>query len=52
VPAAHALKVAQLAALKKLAANKQDAQAAAQLKSLIETLQKEVDELKRESSKS
>ncbi|HEX9919791.1 MAG TPA: S41 family peptidase [Pyrinomonadaceae bacterium] len=52
VPAAHALKVAQLAALKKISANKQDAKAAAQLKSLIETLQKEVDELKRESSKS
>ncbi|HEY9405001.1 MAG TPA: S41 family peptidase [Pyrinomonadaceae bacterium] len=46
VPAAHALKVAQLAALKKLAANKRDAQGAAQLKSLAEALQKEVDALK------
>ncbi len=52
VPAAHALKVAHLAALKKLAANKQDAQAAARLKALTETLQKEVDELKRDSPKS
>jgi C-terminal processing protease CtpA/Prc len=52
VPAAHALKVAQLAALKKLAANKAEAKAAAQLKSLVETLQKEVDELKRDSPKS
>ncbi|HEX8456805.1 MAG TPA: S41 family peptidase [Pyrinomonadaceae bacterium] len=48
VPAAHALKTAQLLALKKLAASKpQDAQQAAQLKTLIEALQKEVDELKR-----
>jgi hypothetical protein len=46
VPAAHALKVAQLAALKKLAANKGNAQGAAQLKSLVEALQKEVDALK------
>lgn len=46
VPAAHALKTAQLIALKKLAASKQDAQAAAQLKSLVETLQKEVDALR------
>jgi C-terminal processing protease CtpA/Prc len=54
VPAAHALKIAQLAALKKLAANKGDAKAATQLKALIEMLQKEVDELKlkKESSKS
>jgi hypothetical protein len=52
VPAAHALKVAQLAALKKLAAGKPDAKAAAQLKVLVEALQKEVDELKRESPKS
>ncbi|MGI9107656.1 MAG: S41 family peptidase [Pyrinomonadaceae bacterium] len=54
VPAEHALKVAQLAALKKLSAQKkppQDATTAAQLKSLIETLQKEVDELKRRNSK-
>jgi hypothetical protein len=50
-PAAHAFKVAQLSALKKLAAQKQDAKASAALKSLIETLQREVDELKRESSK-
>lgn len=46
VPAAHALKVAQLAALKKLAANNADAKASAQLKVLAETLQKEVDALK------
>ncbi|HYP02171.1 MAG TPA: S41 family peptidase [Pyrinomonadaceae bacterium] len=52
VPAAHALKVAQLTALKKLSAAKRDAKDAAQLKSLIETLQKEVDALQRESSKS
>jgi retinol-binding protein 3 len=52
VPAPHALKVAQLAALKKLAAGKKDAPAAAQLKSIIEALQREVDELKKESSKS
>ncbi|MDQ1557601.1 MAG: hypothetical protein QOD32_661 [Pyrinomonadaceae bacterium] len=52
VPAAHALKVAQLAALKKLAAGKTDAKGAAQLKSLVEALQKEVDELKQGSSKS
>lgn len=52
VPASHALKVAQLAALKKLAAGKTDAKAAAQLKSLVEALQKEVDELKQGSSKS
>ncbi|HYG11930.1 MAG TPA: S41 family peptidase [Pyrinomonadaceae bacterium] len=52
VPARHALKVAQLAALKKIAANKQDAGDAAQLKSLIEALQNEVDELKKETSKS
>ncbi|HLL14373.1 MAG TPA: S41 family peptidase [Pyrinomonadaceae bacterium] len=45
VPAAHALKVAQLAALKKLAANKGNANSA-QLKSLVEALQKEVDALK------
>ncbi|HEX8130757.1 MAG TPA: S41 family peptidase [Pyrinomonadaceae bacterium] len=51
VPAAHALKVAQLAALKRLAANKPDDKAAAQLKSLIEALQKEVDGLKRETSR-
>ena len=52
VPAAHALKVAQLAALKKLSAQKQDAKAAAALKSLIETLQREVDAFKNEPSKS
>jgi retinol-binding protein 3 len=53
VPASHALKVAQLAALKKLSAQKTtDAKASAALKSLIETLQKEVDALKQESSKS
>ncbi|MDQ1590364.1 MAG: hypothetical protein QOG71_991 [Pyrinomonadaceae bacterium] len=52
VPATHALKVAQLAALKKLAAGKTDAKAAAQLKSLVEALQKELDELKQGSSKS
>lgn len=52
VPASHALKVAQLAALKKLSAQRQDAKASAALKSLIETLQREVDELKKESSKS
>lgn len=52
VPAAHALKVAQLAALKKLSAQKQDAKAAAALKSLIDALQKEVDALKKEESKS
>jgi hypothetical protein len=51
-PAAHALKVAQLTALKKLSAQKQDAKASAALKSLIETLQREVDELKKEQSKS
>ncbi|HEX8636025.1 MAG TPA: S41 family peptidase [Pyrinomonadaceae bacterium] len=51
-PAPHALKVAQLAALKKISARKPDAKASAQLKALIETLQKEVDELKKESSKS
>jgi hypothetical protein len=51
-PAGHALKLAQLNALKKLSAQKQDAKAAAQLKSLIETLQKELDALKRENSKS
>ncbi|HEX8424017.1 MAG TPA: S41 family peptidase [Pyrinomonadaceae bacterium] len=49
--AAHALKVAQLTALKKLSAQKAtDAKASAALKSLIETLQKEVDALKQESS--
>jgi hypothetical protein len=52
VPAPHALKVAQLTALKKLSAGKRDAKDAAQLRSLIETLQKEVDELKKENSKS
>ncbi|MCA1564542.1 MAG: S41 family peptidase [Acidobacteria bacterium] len=52
VPAAHALKIAQLAALKKISARKTDAKASAQLKGLIETLQREVDELKKESSKS
>jgi len=52
VPADHALKVAQLMALKKLAAHKQDAARSAQLKGLVETLQKEVDELKRAHSKS
>jgi hypothetical protein len=46
VPAAHALKVAQLAALKKISARQTDAKASAQLKGLIETLQKEVDALK------
>ncbi|HEY0097514.1 MAG TPA: S41 family peptidase [Pyrinomonadaceae bacterium] len=51
-PARHAFKVAQLAALKKLSAQRQDAKASAQLKSLIETLQKELDELKKESSRS
>jgi len=50
-PAAHALKVAQLTALKKLSANKPNAGDAAQLKALVEALQKEVDELKKESSK-
>jgi hypothetical protein len=52
VPAAQALKVAQLTALKKLSAQKPDAKASARLKSLIEALQKEVDELKKETSKS
>jgi hypothetical protein len=52
VPASHAFKVAQLTALKKLSAQKQDAKASAALKSLIETLQREVDELQKESSKS
>jgi hypothetical protein len=52
VPAAHALKIAQLAALKKIAAQKTDAKASAQLKGLIETLQREVDELKKGTSKS
>jgi hypothetical protein len=51
-PAAHALKLAQLTALKKLSAQKADAKASAQLKSLIEKLQREVDELQKESSKS
>jgi hypothetical protein len=52
VPAPHALKVAHLAVLKKLAANTGDAKAATQLKSLVEALQKEVDELKKDSPKS
>ncbi|HJR08291.1 MAG TPA: S41 family peptidase [Pyrinomonadaceae bacterium] len=52
VNAPHALKVAQLTALKKLSVAKRDAKDAAQLKSLIETLQKEVDVLKKENSKS
>lgn len=52
VPAAHALKVAQLTALKKLRAQRPDAKNDAQLKSLVEALQKEVDELKQERSKS
>lgn len=51
-PAAHALKMAQLVALKKLAANKANARDAAQRKSLIEALQKELDESKKETSKS
>jgi retinol-binding protein 3 len=51
-PAAHAFKVAQLDALKRLSAQKQDAKTSTQLKSLIETLQKELDELKKENSKS
>jgi hypothetical protein len=51
-PAPHALKVAQLHALRKLSAQKRDAKASAALKSLIETLQREVDALKKESSKS
>jgi hypothetical protein len=51
-PAAHALKVAHLAALKKLAPNKQDAKAASHLRSVIEALQKELDELKQDSPKS
>jgi hypothetical protein len=46
VPAPHALKIAQLAALKKISTQKTDAKASAQLKGLIETLQREVDELK------
>ena len=52
VPAPQALKVAQLTALKKLSAVKRDAKDAAQLKTLIETLQKELDALKQEGSKS
>ncbi|HLL69803.1 MAG TPA: S41 family peptidase [Pyrinomonadaceae bacterium] len=52
VPAPQALKVAQLTALKKLSAAKRDAKDAAQLKTLIETLQKELDALKQENSKS
>jgi C-terminal processing protease CtpA/Prc len=50
-PAAHALKVAHLAALKKIATTGRDAKAAPQLKVLIETLQKELDEARRETSK-
>lgn len=52
VAAAHAFKVAQLAALKKISAQKQDAKADAQLKSLIETLQREVDALQKAAAKS
>jgi len=51
VPATHALKIAQLTALKKLRAQQPDAKNSAQLKSLIEALQREVDELKKETSK-
>ena len=51
VPATHALKVAQLTALKKIRAQQSDAKNSAQLKSLIEALQKEMDELKKETSK-
>ena len=52
VPAPHALKIAQLAALKKISAQKTGAKASAELKGLIEALQKEVDELKKGSAKS
>ncbi|HZH31797.1 MAG TPA: S41 family peptidase [Pyrinomonadaceae bacterium] len=51
-PAAHALKVAHLAVLKKIDATGRDAtKAAPQLKALIETLQKELDEARRETLK-
>lgn len=49
VPQAHALKTAQLTALRKIGAlKKPDAKNSAGLKSLIEALQKEVDELRKE----
>ncbi|HKP71332.1 MAG TPA: S41 family peptidase, partial [Pyrinomonadaceae bacterium] len=51
-PAAHALKLAQLTALKKLSAQKHDAKTSAQLKTLIEELQKELDGLRQEGAKS
>ncbi|HXG66674.1 MAG TPA: S41 family peptidase, partial [Blastocatellia bacterium] len=47
VPADQALKTAQLMALKKLQEKNTDPQLAPQLKSLIETVQKELDELKK-----
>lgn len=46
VPAAHALKTAHLAALKAVQAKTTDASLTAQLKSLIETAQRELDALK------
>lgn len=52
VPAAHALKVAQLNALRKLSAQQPDAKASAGLKSLIERLQRALDELRKESPQS
>jgi hypothetical protein len=52
VPAAHALKVAQLNALKKIVGHKQDPKNSAQLKGLIEALQKELNGLKKDGSKS
>jgi len=51
-PATHALKVAQLTALKKIRAQQPDAKNSAQLKNLIEALQREVDGLKKDGSKS
>jgi C-terminal processing protease CtpA/Prc len=52
VPQAHALKVAQLTALRKLSAGGREAKAAAALKALVESLQKEVDALLKEEPKS
>jgi hypothetical protein len=51
VPADHALKTAHLDALKKVAANSTDQRRKQQLASAIESLQKELDELKSKGAK-
>src|SRR5205085_8631846 len=46
IPAAQALKTAHLAALKQLLAKTNDAQRAGELKTILETVQREIDETK------